>query len=217
MLQEGCTCAAAGGTWKKQGSKSVVHSKNLQKLLKVTLQHEGTLVSPPPEYFGVHAHESPSGHPNWHEKGAGAAGGRERSEVYGRVVLQNASSQPKPGQDRALKQRVIETQTSHHDHVRKNWVTLPSTASENEEHYRRGCRPPCKFPLVRFDRDDLRHKVLVENSKWTVTERNLQVTITRSDTVNLPPLDERNVWELANRQVTKQSPKLPVSIYLDAG
>ena len=135
--------------------------------------------------------------------------------MYGRVILQNASSQPKSGQNRALKQRALEIQASHHDHVRKNWVTLTSTAIENEERFRRGWRPPSKFSLVRFDRDDLRHKVEVKTPKWTVTKRNLQVTITLSDTVNLPPLDERNVWELADRQVTKQSPKLPASI--DAG
>jgi len=137
--------------------------------------------------------------------------------VYRRVVLQHASSQPKPVQNWALKQRALDIQTCHHDHVRKNWVTLTSTANENEEHFRRGWRPPSKFPLIRFDREDLRHKVLVKTSRWTVSERNLQVTITRSDTVNLPPLDERNVWELADRQVTKQSPNLPASIYLDAG
>jgi len=58
MLQEGCTCAAAGGTWKRQGSKIVMHSKLLQKLLKATLQHEGTLVSPPPRIlWGARARE----------------------------------------------------------------------------------------------------------------------------------------------------------------
>ena len=69
-----------------------MQSKLLQKLLEITLQHQGTLVSAPPEYLGVHAHESPSGHPSRDEISAGSAGGRKRGEVYMRVVLQNVSS-----------------------------------------------------------------------------------------------------------------------------
>ena len=101
-LQEGCTCAAAGGTWKRQSSKTVMQLKLLQTLLEVTLQHEGTSVAPPPEYFVVHAHESPLGHPSWHEKSVGSAGGLERGELYGRVVLQIASSQQKREQPTPL-------------------------------------------------------------------------------------------------------------------
>mmetsp|Transcript_4049 Transcript_4049/g.8899 ORF Transcript_4049/g.8899 Transcript_4049/m.8899 type:complete len:1243 (-) Transcript_4049:1096-4824(-) len=98
--------------------------------------------------------------------------------------------------------------------ARKNWV---KPAPRAEERFRRDWHPPSKYPLIQFDRDDLRHKILVKTTKWTVTERNLQVKITRPTTTKPPPLDERDVWELADRQVTTQKPKPPAAVSLDAG
>ena len=117
MVRQGCGCQQGTdpNTWRRELSKTLVPLRvvagqegTLEALIQVSLDQDGLVVKESFEYFGLHQHEDPAGHPRWREKRAVGPVGVQ----VGRVVLGDAGSQGQISRDHKLRRTAESSQVA---------------------------------------------------------------------------------------------------------
>ncbi|KAJ1464074.1 hypothetical protein T484DRAFT_3473518, partial [Baffinella frigidus] len=80
--------------------------------------------------------------------------------------------------------------------------------------YRVGWIGPSRYPPLIFDRSDLQTKSLVGAERWMVTERNLQVSVSRRGDAGQQ--EAKNEWEEADRKLEPKRKAAATEVVLEA-
>jgi hypothetical protein len=218
MVQQGCGCQQGTDpyTWRRELSRTLVPLRvstgqegTLEDLIQVSLDQDGLVVKESCEYFGLHQHEDPAGHPRWREKRAGGPVG----DQVGCVVLGDAGSQGQISRDHKLR-RTAESSQVAWKHQKETVLGVLQKPKSAGAAYRVGWVEPFSYPPLIFDRSDLATKLLAKTEQWAVTERNLQALISRlGDAGQQEAKDE---WEEADRKLGPNKKVAATDVVMEA-
>jgi hypothetical protein len=211
MVQTGCGCE--GGTepytWRRERSTTLVPARTLEDLIQISLDQDGLVVKESFVYFGVRQNEDPSGHPRWREKRADGPG----MGKVGRVVLGDAGSWRQTPRDHKLRRVAESSQAAWKGQQEAVLGELQKPKSTGAA-FRVGWVGPSRYPPLIFDRSDLQAKSLVRTERWMVTERNLQVSISRHGDAGQQ--EAKNEWEEADRKLEPKRKAAATEVVMEA-